>query len=328
MAWASPLQVPFRNLTSRDGMSVHGELGWGEFSPFWDYDDAAAAKWWNCAVEQANVGWPTPVRTSIPVNVTVPAVAPEVARNLVAKGKGCRTAKVKVGQKINGVLEPLDGEVARIAAVRETLDALLGPGVGRIRVDANGAWTVPEAVTHLRELDCVAGGLEYAEQPCATVSELAELRQALAAAKVNVLVAADESVRRAEDPYLVRDLNAADIVVLKVAPLGGVRACLRLAEQIKLPVVVSSALESSIGLGAGLALAGCLPDLPFACGLATSSLLLDDVVANPLQPENGQLPVLAANDPRLAPRPDFPAADAELAARWQARQQRVAIMAG
>lgn len=329
--WQSPLRVPFRGLTSREGMLLRGRLGWGEFSPFWDYDDDSAARWLACASEQANEGWPKPVRLSIPVNVTVPAVSPGIAKQLVQNGGGCRTAKVKVAQRDSAQrVEAIETEVARIVAVRQALDAQFGPGKGKIRVDANGAWTVAEAVAHLRELNQVAGGLEYAEQPCATVEELAELRQALRRAKVDVLVAADESIRRAADPYRVKELNAADVVVLKVAPLGGVRAALQLAKDIGLPVVVSSALESSIGLAAGLALAGALPELPFACGLATASLLMHDAAADPLLPINGELPVLRPDDLRLNPAAsgiESRELDAELTAKWRARLARVATIA-
>ena len=161
----------------------------------------------------------------------------------------------------------------------------LGPD-GRIRVDANGAWYVDEAVAAIAALDRAAGGLEYVEQPCATVEDLAAVRR-----RVDVPIAADESIRRAADPYRVRDLEAADIAVLKVQPLGGVRACLRIAEDIGLPVVVSSALETSVGIAAGVALAAALPELPYACGLATVQLLTDDVAVEPLLPVDGALPV-------------------------------------
>ena len=169
---------------------------------------------------------------------------------------GCRTAKVKVAEPG----QPESADVERVAAVRDAL----GPG-GRIRVDANGAWDVDTAVRRTRELDRAAGGLEYVEQPCATVEELAAVRR-----QVDVPVAADESIRRAEDPLRVARLEAADVAVLKVQPIGGVAACLRVAEQIGLPVVVSSALETSVGIAAGLALAAALPELPYACGLATA----------------------------------------------------------
>ncbi len=147
-----------------------------------------------------------------------------------------------------------------------------------MRVDANGGWSVDEAISAIAALTIAAHGLEYVEQPCASVEDLAAVRR-----KVGVPIAADESIRRADDPFRVVELEAADIAVLKVAPLGGVHACLRIAEQIGLPVVVSSAVETSIGLAAGLALAAALPELPYACGLATTSLLAGDVVAEPLE---------------------------------------------
>jgi O-succinylbenzoate synthase len=183
------------------------------------------------------------------------------------------------------VAEPgqtLAEEEARLEAVR----AAVGPE-GRIRVDANGMWSVDDAVRAAKMLDRAAGGLEYVEQPCATVEELAAVRR-----RVDVPVAADESIRRAEDPYRVRDLEAADVAVLKVQPLGGVRACLRVAEDIGLPVVVSSALETSVGIAAGVALAAALPELPYACGLATVQLLSDDVADPSLLPVDGELPVV------------------------------------
>lgn len=273
-----PMTTRFRGITTREGLLLHGPAGWGEFSPFLEYDARVAAPWWRCAREAAHDGWPEPLRASIPVNVTVPAVGPEQAAAIVRAGNGCTTAKVKVAEPGQTRAE----EEARLEAVRDAL----GPG-GRIRVDANGGWDVAEAVTAIRALDRAAGGLEYVEQPCAAVEDLAAVRR-----RVEVPVAADESIRRAEDPYRVRDLEAADVAVLKVQPLGGVRACLRIAEDIGLPVVVSSALESSVGIAAGLALAAALPDLPYACGLATVQLLASDVVADPLLPRDGMLPVV------------------------------------
>jgi O-succinylbenzoate synthase len=258
-------------------MLLRGDAGWGEFSPFLEYDATVAAPWLRAAREAADGGWPVPVRSSIPVNVTVPAVGAEQAAALVLGSNGCRTAKVKVAEPGQSLAE----EQARLEAVRDAL----GPD-GRIRVDANGLWSVDEAVTRLPLLDRAAGGLEYVEQPCAAVEDLAVVRR-----RVDVPVAADESIRRAADPYRVRDLAAADVAVLKVQPLGGVRACLRIAEDIGLPVVVSSALETSVGIAAGVALAAALPELPFACGLATVQLLTDDVVGEPLLPREGRLPV-------------------------------------
>ena len=238
--------------------------------------------WWRAADEAAEQGWPAPVRDEIEVNATVPAVGPEQAAVLV-RDAGCRTVKVKVAEPGQSLSDDLD----RVAAVRD----VLGPD-GRIRVDANGAWDVPQASDALRRL---AGyGLEYAEQPCRTVDELGSLRVALARAGVDVPVAADESIRRATDPYLVARRGAADIAVLKVQPLGGVRACLAIAAEIGLPVVVSSALETSVGIAAGVALAAALPELPYACGLNTVRLLTDDLVDDPLVAVDGRLPVRAA----------------------------------
>jgi o-succinylbenzoate synthase len=282
--YAVPLRTRFRGITVREGMLVEGPRGWGDFCPFPEYDDAEAAAWLAAAAEQATVGWPAPVRARVAVNVTVPAVDPERAHALVA-GSGCRTAKVKVADRPGSLAD----DVARVEAVRDAL----GPG-GAVRVDANGAWDVDTAVVAVRELDRAAGGLEYVEQPCRTVDELAAVRR-----RVDVRIAADESIRRAEDPLRVAVAGAADVAVLKCTPLGGVRRALRVAEAAGLPCVVSSALETSVGLAAGLALAGALPELDLACGLGTTSLLVGDVVTDPLRPVDGHLPV-----PRTSPSPD------------------------
>jgi O-succinylbenzoate synthase len=300
--FAIPMRTRFRGITVREGMLLRGPAGWGEFSPFLEYDTSVAAPWLRAALEAAEEGWPVPVRDRVPVNVTVPAVGPDQAHAIVREG-GCRTAKVKVaepGQRI------ADDEV-RVEAVRDAL----GPH-GRVRVDANGGWSVDAAVAAIDRLDRAAGGLEYVEQPCGSVEELAAVRR-----RVEVPVAADESIRRAADPYRVRDLEAADVAVLKVQPLGGVRACLRIAEDIGLPVVVSSALETSVGIAAGLALAAALPELPYACGLATVQLLAEDVTADPLVPDAGSLPVVRPQvDPaRLA----AVAAAPDRVAHWAAR---------
>jgi O-succinylbenzoate synthase len=296
-----PMRTRFRGITVREGMLLRGPAGWGEFSPFLEYDARVAALWLACAREAALEGWPAPLRDSVPVNVTVPAVGAEQAAAIVRASNGCRTAKVKVAEPGQSRAE----EQARLEAVRDALGR-----DGSIRIDVNGGWAVEEAVTAIRVLDRAAGGLEYVEQPCASVEELAAVRR-----RVDVPVAADESIRRAEDPYRVRDLEAADVAVLKVQPLGGVRACLRIAEDIGLPVVVSSALESSVGIAAGVALAAALPSLPFACGLATVQLLTDDVVAEPLLPQDGALPVV---------RPEV---DAEALDRVRARPDREAAWA-
>ncbi|WP_197021648.1 o-succinylbenzoate synthase [Cellulomonas sp. HZM] len=299
-----PLRTRFRGLLRRDGVLLRGDAGWGEFSPFWDYDAAESSAWWRAAREAADEGWPAPVRDRVPVNVTVPAVAPELAHAIVLASGGCRTAKVKVAEPGQDAAD----EQARLEAVRDAI----GPD-GAIRVDANAAWDVDTAVARLALLDRAAGGLEYAEQPVPTVDDLAALRR-----RTHVPIAADESIRRAADPLAVARAHAADVVVLKVQPLGGVRACLDLAERIGLPVVVSSALETSVGLAAGVALAAALPDLPYACGLATAQLFTADVVPDPLLPVDGALPVRRPEPDRaLVTAPD------ELAARWRERVRSV-----
>ncbi|WP_407319051.1 o-succinylbenzoate synthase [Isoptericola halotolerans] len=320
--WSSSLRTRFRHLDVRDGVLLRGEAGWGELSPFWEYDDAESAAWLRAAREAADHPFPVPVRDRVPVNVTVPAVGPERAREIVLASGGCRTAKVKVAQRSAGAgpgpVEPVGAEIARLEAVRAAFDEAGMPDAA-IRVDANGAWSLDEALHRIPLLDAAARGLEYVEQPCTTVAELAAVRRG-----TDVPVAADESIRRAADPLRVVREEAADVVVLKVQPLGGVRACLELAEQVGLPVVVSSAIESSVGLAAGVALAAALPELPHACGLATSQLLVRDVTDVPLLPVDGSLPV-----GRVAPQAralTAAAAPSELRERWFARHDRLAAL--
>ncbi len=227
-AFAIPMPTRFRGTTLREGALLRGPAGWGEFSPFGEYGPRECARWLSCALEAAAYGWPEPVRDSVPVNVTVPAVGPEQAHAIVA-GSGCRTAKVKVAEP--GQQESDD--IARLEAVRDAI----GPD-GRVRIDANGGWDVDQAERMLKTLS--AFGLEYAEQPCGTLDELAALRR-----RVDVPLAADESIRRADDPLRVRAAGAADIVVLKAQPLGGVRPALEIAGSCGLPVVVSSAVGAA-----------------------------------------------------------------------------------
>ena len=304
--FAISMRTRFRGITVREGVLLRGAAGWGEWSPFLEYDAAVAKPWLRCAEEAAAGDWPAPVRDEVPVNVTVPAVGPEQAHAIVSAG-GCRTAKVKVAEPGQSLAD----DQARLEAVRDAI----GPD-GAVRVDANGGWSVDEAVAAIAVLDRAAGGLEYVEQPSASVEDLAAVRR-----RVSVPIAADESIRRAADPYRVRDLEAADIAVLKVQPLGGVRACLRIAEDIGLPVVVSSALETSVGIAAGVALAAALPELRYACGLATVQLLTADVVGTSLLPVDGALPVRVPSvDPaRLA----AVAATPDRVAHWEARLAEV-----
>ncbi|MGI8675825.1 MAG: o-succinylbenzoate synthase [Nocardioidaceae bacterium] len=276
-AYAIGMRSRFRGINVREGVLLRGPAGWGEWSPFWEYDAGESLPWLRAAHEAAYETWPAARRTLIPVNCTVPAVSPARAQQIVADSNGCRTAKVKVAEPGQSLAHDLD----RVAAVRDAL----GPA-GRVRVDANGAWTVDDAIAAITRLDAAAGGLEYIEQPCREVADLAAVRR-----RVDIRIAADESIRRAEDPLRVKALDAADIAVLKVQPLGGVVACLHIAEQIGIPVVVSSALETSVGIAAGIALAAALPELPYDCGLATVQLLERDVVPQSLLPVDGALPV-------------------------------------
>jgi O-succinylbenzoate synthase len=298
------MRLRFRGQDRRRGLLIEGPAGWGEFSPFPDYDAHVAARWLAAALEAANDGWPVSLRNRIPVNTTVPAVGPELAHQLVS-GSGCMTAKVKVAEPG----QRLADDIARVEAVRDAL----GPA-GAIRVDANAAWSLDEAVVALGEL--ARFDLEYAEQPVQSLHDMAELRR-----KVDVRLAADESVRTADDPLHIAEIDAADVVVLKVQPIGGVRRCLEVAEACGLPVVVSSAIETSVGIAAGVALAAALPELPFACGLGTVPLLADDVCLDPLVPVDGYLPVRRVEpDPaKLATL----AADAETA-RWWGDRRRAA----
>lgn len=308
-----PMAVPFRGVTTREALLLRGPAGWGEFSPFLEYDDVESARWLAAALEASQVGWPAPVRHTIPVNATVPAVPAEQVPAVLARFPGCTTAKVKVAQ----AGQVLRDDVDRVAAVRE----VLGP-TGKVRVDANGAWSLSDARWAVAAL--AAFDLEYVEQPCAGVDDLVLLRVALARAGIDVLIAADESVRKAEDPLRVARAGAADVLVLKVAPLGGVRPALAIAEECGLPVVVSSALDTSVGIAAGAALAAALPDLPYACGLATTSLLTEDVVRRSLDGHGGSLPVgPVCADPQLL---DALAASPEREAWWLARLSRCSAL--
>jgi O-succinylbenzoate synthase len=264
-----PFRVPFRGLTAREGFVFEGPHGWAEWSPLPWRTDEEGMVWRRAADEAANDGWPPPVRHSIPVNVTVPDVDAETAHRIVALS-GCTTAKVKVGTV---------GDDERVAAVRDAL----GPG-GAIRLDANGAWSVDDAERAIARLQ--RHGLEYVEQPVESLDEMCELRR-----RIDVPLAVDEPARSVEGAVEAARREAADVLIVKVQPIGGVRAGLEAAERSGLPVVVSSALETSIGLAAGVALAAALPELPYACGLGTLLLLEGDITDAPLLPVDGRLPV-------------------------------------
>lgn len=279
---ALPMRVRFRGITVREVALIDGPSGWGEFGAFPEYEPAEAAHWLASGIESAYRARPSVRRDRIPVNATVPAVGPQRVPEVLARFPGARTAKVKVAEPG----QTLADDVARVNAVRAAIPA--------VRVDANGGWTVEEAVAAAAALTA-DGALEYIEQPCRTVPELAEVRRRVA--HLGVAVAADESIRRADDPLAVVRAGAADIAVLKVAPLGGITAMLAIAVAIDIPVVVSSALDSAVGIAAGVAAAAALPALPLACGLGTGALFVEDVAD--LRPVDGYLPVCA-----VAPEPE------------------------
>jgi o-succinylbenzoate synthase len=304
-----PLHLRFRGVDHRELVVLQGPAGWGEFGPFLEYDTAESSRWLAAAVEAAWEGWPAPLRDRIPVNATLPAVPPDAVADVLARYDGCTTVKVKVAEPGQSLADDVD----RVAATR----AVAGPDT-RIRVDANAAWDVDEALLRIGAL--AAYDIEYVEQPCRTVEDLAELRVRLARNGINVLIAADESIRKAEDPIRVARERAADVVIVKVPPLGGVRRALQIAEDCGLPTVVSSALDSSVGMAAGAALAAALPDLPYACGLGTVELLAADVAHDRLVPSGGSVPVGPARaDVDLL---DAAAAAPDRVAWWRERVSR------
>lgn len=310
--YALPLTRRFRGITVREGLLIRGPSGWGDFAPFDDYSPRGCALWLASAVEASFGTWPEPRRELVPVNAIVPAVpaddAAALARQAVLE-HGCTTIKVKVA----AMGEVLADDEARVAAVRHAADSALlsagGPGRVSIRLDANGGWSAADATRALSRLG--AYGIEYVEQPCATIDETLLLRRS-----IDLPVALDESIRYG-DP---RAFTAADIVILKAAPLGGVAAALELARDWGGPVVVSGALDSAVGLASGLALAAALTGDPPACGLGTGALLARDVISPPLMPFDGHLPV-----ERIAPDLDALMAARDLVGDQRARwwRQRV-----
>jgi O-succinylbenzoate synthase len=279
---ALPMRVRFRGITVRELALIEGPAGWGEFGAFIEYEAPEAAHWLASAIGAAYETPPPGKRDRIPINATVPAVAPEQVPELLSRFPGARTAKVKVAEPG----QTLQDDITRVDAVRALVPI--------VRVDANGGWSVDQAVAATHALTA-SGPLEYIEQPCKTVEELAEVRR-----RVDVPVAADESIRKADDPLRVVRAKAADIAVLKVAPLGGTSALLKIAEQIDIPVVISSALDSAVGIATGLQAAAALDTLEYACGLGTGRLFVEDV-AQPMPPVDGYLPVgrVAPDEARL-----------------------------
>ena len=300
--FAVPVLDGFGRQARAEGMLIEGPQGWGEFSPPADADAPALTRWLTAAVEAGTVGWPDPIRGRVPVAVPVPAVDAAQARLIVA-GTGCVAADIRVGGN-------LESDLQRVAAVRDEL----GPA-GAIRCNANGRWDIQTAVTAIKALDRAAGGIQFVAQPCATRAELAVLRS-----RIDLPIAVRGWVADDSAPLV----EAADIVMLASAPLGGVRRALRIAESGGLPCVVTATGRTSIGLAGGLALAGVLPELPFACGLGAGLSPDADLVASArsLVPADGYLPVApmpAAPDRDLIDR--FALTDAERVAWWRNRLQ-------
>ena len=304
-----PLVTRFRGITVREAALWEGPAGWTEFSPFLEYGDDESATWLAAAYDFADPGsppdWGTAGhRTSIRVNATIPAVAPDRVADILGRFPGCRTAKVKVAE----AGQVLADDIARVARVRHVMGA-----DARLRVDANGGWSLAEAQAACEAL--APFDLEYMEQPCASVDDLSALRST----NPGIAIAADESIRKADDPMLVRERHAADVMVIKAAPLGGISAALDVVRRVGIPAVVSSALETSVGLSMGAYLAAALPDT-FDAGLGTASLLAADVTADPLIPRNGAIDLR-----RVVPDASLLAAhavDGDRTDWWRARVER------
>ncbi|MDD1383454.1 o-succinylbenzoate synthase [Curtobacterium poinsettiae] len=304
---ALPMRVRFRGITTREAVVLRGPAGWTEFSPFVEYDDAEAAAWLRATVD---FGWTDhePAADSVPVNATVPAIAADDVADLLARYPGCATAKVKVAEPGTTV----DDDVARVAAVRRVMGS-----DASVRVDANGLWSVEQAAAALERL--APFDLQYAEQPCATVPELAELRTRIAG--LGVRIAADESVRKASDPLAVARAGAADVLVVKAQPLGGITAAGAVIADAGLPCVVSSALDTSVGLGMGAFLAAAAMTPGYAAGLGTAAMFAGDVTAEPLLPADGRVPVRRVDV--AAEMVERYAASPERTAWWRERVARV-----
>ena len=271
---ALPTKTNFRGINFREVALFKGEFGWAEFSPFLEYGYEESAPWLMCAIEAATKPAPKLYRNSVKVNGTIPALnQPSEVERIMQSFPGVQSFKVKVG-------DYLPEDIARLAKVRA-----LAPKA-KLRIDVNGNWDVATAVTNLRAIFENIGPLEYVEQPCATIAELRELKEKL---KLDIPIAGDEVLRKATDPFAVDLEGAIDILALKVQPLGGIERAHELAEHHKLPVVVSSALESAVGINYGLQLAASLVDLNFDCGLGTGSLLSANVADLPIV--NGEIEI-------------------------------------
>jgi O-succinylbenzoate synthase len=258
---ALPTKTNFRGINLREVALFKGQYGWGEFSPFVEYGDEEASHWLASAIEAATTPRPQLFRTSVAVNGTIPALNDTTQlKKIVDSFPGVKTFKVKVGID-------LVADLARVNTIRE-----LQPHA-KIRIDVNGLWSVEQAEEFLSSV----GEIEYVEQPCATIEELRELKS-----RTSVKIVGDEILRKAIDPFDIDLTGAVDYLMLKVQPLGGIKRAHAIAEHHKLPIVVSSALESAVGINYGLTLAASFQELNFDCGLGTGSLLAQDVAHLPI----------------------------------------------
>ena len=301
---ALPTKTDFRGITVREVALFKGPHGWAEFSPFLEYDEVESARWLACAIEAATTPAPKLYRDRVKVNGTIPALN-DAARieEIVNSYPGCTTFKVKVGSSV-------EEDLARLSVVRN-----LNP-YSDIRVDVNGSWSVEEAVSNIERIEGEIGMLAYVEQPCATVEELRELKK-----RIDVHIAGDEVLRKTANPFAIDLKGAVDVLMLKVQPLGGIKKAHQLAEHHGLPVVISSALESAVGIQYGLELAASINNLSFDCGLATGSLLARDVAQLPIA--NGEIALK-----ELEIDLDGLDVDAERYEWWKNRAMRAAAVLG
>ena len=290
--FALNLNAKFRNTQVRTGALISGSSGWGEFAPFPEYDDEVCSRWLSGALEAAFGAFPAKLRNSVPVNSIIPILSVEQTISVVEtafKDYGMTTFKVKVCDPNQ---ESISSDELRVQAVRLTMDRL---GLtGKIRIDVNGRWNVNQAIQAIQILDQAAGGIDYVEQPCATIPELIELKLAIQKWNQPIQIAVDESLRMSAKIDVTEIQTAADILVVKAIPLGGVQRALDLVREIGLPAVVSGSLDSSVGLSSGIALAASIPQLYGACGLGTGTLFGQDLVTPTTLPTNGELLVRRA----------------------------------
>ena len=264
-----PVKANFRGINFREIALFEGPAGWSEFSPFIEYSNKESSTWLKAAIEGATKEPPKPIRDQVEINATLPNVKVSEVKDLLAGFNGCNTIKIKINDFETD-------QALLIECLKEVPKA-------KFRLDVNGGWALEEAIANVQSYEKAFGSLiEYIEQPCTDFADLNSLRNS-----TGIKIAVDESIRK----YLAGDLTkikeVADIAIIKWAPTGGFDAALEVIEKIGLPVVISSALDSSVGISHGLSLAEAVPNLYGACGLGTVCLLEGDVTSNPLMPING-----------------------------------------